>query len=294
MKIGAKLPHTGAKAIATGVATLARQLEQAGFDSLWVSDHLVFPRVIESYYPFAADGRASWPADTPYIEALTALATAAAVTESVQLGTAVLVPALRNPVLLAKQAASIDTLSHGRLRLGLGAGWLREEFEALNMSFEDRGPRMVEWMTLLRDCWTGEPAASSSDRYTLPANTLIMPPPPHQIPLYVGGHSPVALRRAGRLGDGWLAQQDVAELDPMKLRSEIEIVHRAAASAQRNPAQIAVVLRLVGSTKRTGEIASSLAALAAVGVDEIIVDADFADGDPAAEAARLHDAASAL
>ncbi len=294
MKIGAKLPHTGAVAISMGVATLARELEQAGFDSLWVSDHLVFPRVIASHYPFADDGKASWPADTPYIEALTALAVAAAVTQRVTLGTAALIPALRNPVQLAKQTASIDTLSGGRLELGLGAGWMREEFEALNMSFEDRGPRLVEWMSLLRNCWSGEPVGSSSKFYHLPANTLILPPPPHQIPLYVGGHSPVALRRAGRIGDGWLAQQDVSELDPAGLAVEVGRVRDAATTAGRDPSQLRVVLRLVGSTKRSVEVADSLAALGSAGVHEIIVDTDFVDGDPAAEAALLRAAAAAI
>ena len=183
LDIGVKLPHTGTAAMERGVASLATQLEAAGFDSLWVSDHIVFPKVIESNYPFAADGKATWSTEIPYAESLISLAVAAAVTERVRLGTGVLVLPLRNPVLMAKQAATIDALSGGRLELGLGAGWLKEEFDALNMPFETRGPRMVEWIALLRECWTGAPAGRDSDHYVLPADTVVLPRPESGIPL---------------------------------------------------------------------------------------------------------------
>lgn len=292
MKIGAKLPHTGDAAISLGVTTLARRLEASGFDSLWVSDHIIFPKVIGSPYPFAPDGKANWPTDMPYIEALTALAAAAAVTERVQLGTAALVLPLRNPVLLAKQAASIDVLSGGRLHLGLGAGWLREEFDSLGSAFDTRGPRMVEWIGLLRDCWTGHPAGRSTAHYTLPEDTVMLPKPEHGIPLYVGGHSPIALRRAGRLGDGWLAQQSVASLDPGQLAEEIATVRSAAVEAGRDPDVLRVVLRLVDSTGRSDVVAGRIAELDAAGVDEIIVDTDYLHGDPKAECDLLHAAAA--
>lgn len=292
MKIGAKLPHTGDAAISLGVTTLARRLEASGFDSLWVSDHIIFPKVIGSRYPFAPDGKANWPTDMPYIEALTALAAAAAVTERIQLGTAALVLPLRNPVLLAKQAASIDVLSGGRLHLGLGAGWLREEFDALDSAFDTRGPRMVEWIDLLRDCWTGHPAGRSTAHYALPDDTVMLPKPEHGIPLYVGGHSPIALRRAGQLGDGWLAQQSVASLDPGQLAKEIATVRSAAAKANRDPDALRVVLRLVDSTGRSDVVADRLAELDAAGVDEIIVDTDYRNGDPKAECDLLRAAAA--
>lgn len=291
--IGAKLPHTGAAAIDRGVGVLAGDLEAAGFDSLWVSDHVAFPTRIESHYPFSPDGQATWPTDTPYVEALVALAAAAAVTRRVRLGTAALVLPQRNPVLLAKQAASIDALAPGRLALGVGAGWLREEFAALASDFETRGPRMVEWIGLLRQCWTGRPAAHDGTHYTLAPDLLILPPP-HPIPLLIGGHSPVALKRAGRIGDGWLAQQAVPELDPVTLRREIGSVHAAAVAAGRDPAALRIALRLVASVGRTDEIASRLGDLAAIGVHEIIVDTDWEHGDPAAELAALHAAVAAL
>ena len=125
LRIGAKLPNSGPLPLTLGIPAMARRLEEAGFASLWVSDHIVLPGSIDSRYPFAEDGRATWPTDTPYLDALVALALAAAATERATLGTAVLVLPLRQPVVFAKQAASIDVASGGRLRLGVGAGWLR-------------------------------------------------------------------------------------------------------------------------------------------------------------------------
>jgi probable F420-dependent oxidoreductase len=293
MRIGVKLPHTGSAVPASSLARHARELELAGFDSLWVSDHVVLPNVIESRYPFAADGKATWPTATRYIEALVSLAAAAAVTERVRLGTAALVLPQRNPVLLAKQVASVDALSGGRVALGIGAGWLREEFDALGMPFESRGARMEEWIELLRECWTGRPAAHSTTHYRLPADTLVLPTPAHAVPLYVGGHSPTALRRAARLGDGWLAQQAVTALDPERLTSEIASIRSTASTAGREPETLQVVLRLVESSGRSDEVARRIAELGRAGVDEIIVDVDPVDGDARADHELLRDAVSA-
>jgi probable F420-dependent oxidoreductase len=229
MRIGAKLPNSGP--LSADIPGAAAALERAGFDSLWVADHIVLPERIESRYPFAADGRATWPTDTPYVDALIALALAAAVTSTVRLGTAALVLPQRNPVQLAKQAASIDVASNGRLELGVGAGWLAEEFAALNVPFERRGARMDEWIAILRECWRGRTQSRASEFYDLPADTLCLPTP-SAIPILIGGHSPAALRRASR-NDGWLAQQDADKLDPDALRFDGRIVLRIAGSLGR-------------------------------------------------------------
>jgi probable F420-dependent oxidoreductase len=287
---------------------MARTLEQAGFDSLWVSDHIVLPAEIRSRYPFAPDGKATWPTDTPYFDALIALALAAAVTERVRLGTAVLVLPLRNPVELAKQAATIDVASGGRLELGVGAGWLAEEFAALGVPFEGRGTRMVEWMELLRACWTGRPAGRTTERYELPDDILCLPTPAHEIPLLVGGHSKIALARAGSIGDGWLAQQDARELDAETLAREIAVISAARTSGDPRPLATTsgdprplgepdsphvaadgadsphvprVVLRIVGSLGNASLVAAVLRDLEAAGVSEVIVDVPV-EGDGAA------------
>jgi probable F420-dependent oxidoreductase len=270
---------------------MARALEAAGFDSLWVADHVVLPRSIDSHYPFAADGRATWPSDSPYVEALIALALAASVTERATLGTAVLVLPLRSPVMFAKQAASIDTASGGRLRLGVGAGWLKEEFDALNVPFADRGARTEEWIEIARDCWTATPAAHESERYSLPPNVLMVPPPERPIPFLMGGHSPVALERAGRLTDGWLGQQALPEIETDELVAAAASMRQAARDAGRDPSALEVVLRLVQSAGKADEVARQIPALAAAGVDELIVDLDW-DGDLVAQHAILREAAA--
>lgn len=279
LRIGAKVPHTGTIEPAS-IGDRACGLERAGFDSLWVSDHVVLPERITSHYPFAADGVASWPSDQPWVETVVALATAAAATEQVRIGTAVVIAPQRNPVLLAKQMGSVDAVSSGRLELGVGAGWLREEFEALDADFDSRGARLEEWIEIMRSCWSGRPAGHQGPHYRLPAGTLMLPRPAHAIPVLIGGHSRAALRRAGQLGDGWLGQQAVPELSTDELGREISAVRGIAARAGRDAHALRIVLRLVESVGRHGDVAAAIPALRAVGVDEIIVDVDHEEGDP--------------
>ena len=271
--VGAKLPHTG-DIDPTEIAGYAVALERAGFDSLWVSDHIVLPERIESTYPFEADGVARWASDQPWLEAVVVMATAAAVTRRVRIGSAVLVAPQRNPVLLAKQIGSLQSVSAGRIELGVGAGWVREEFDALDADFDTRGARLTEWIELLRSCWTGRPAPHDGAHYRLPAGTLMLPPVPRPVPVLLGGHSPAALRRAGRVGDGWIGQQAVPDLDPDALADDVRTIRRSAASVGRDPARIRIVLRLVDSVGRHQRIAELLPALATAGVDELIVDLD--------------------
>lgn len=280
MRLGVKLPHTGSIDPAS-IADRAVELEQAGFDSLWVSDHVVLPEQITSYYPFAADGVATWASDQPWVETVVVLATAAAVTHRIRIGTAVLIAPQRNPVLLAKQIGCLSAVSSGRIDLGVGAGWLREEFEALDSDFDSRGPRLEEWIELLRSCWTGRPDSHNGPNYRLAAGTLMLPAPAQRIPVLVGGHSRAALRRAGQLGDGWLAQQSVPDLSLSDLSRGIGVIQEHAARVGREAAEVQIVLRLVESRDRHDEIAAAIPGLGAVGVDEIIVDVDPEAGDPA-------------
>lgn len=294
MRLGAKLPNTGAAVVSGSVPRRARELEAAGFDSLWVSDHVVLPAEITSWYPFAADGRATWPSDSPWLETIVVLAAAAVSTERVRLGTAVLVIPQRNPILLAKQLASVAQVAGGRLDVGVGAGWLREEFEALEAPFAGRGARMVEWIELMRSCWTGRPAQFEGKHYHLPAGVLAFPTPPAPIPIFIGGHADRALRRAGALADGWLGQQAATAFDPATLAREIEIARAAASKAGRDPNQLRVVLRIVESAGRAEVVADALGALTKAGVDEIIVDVDAREGGAAADHKVLRAAAQAL
>jgi alkanesulfonate monooxygenase SsuD/methylene tetrahydromethanopterin reductase-like flavin-dependent oxidoreductase (luciferase family) len=199
---------------------------------------------------------------------------------------------LRQPVVFAKQAASIDVASRGRLRLGVGAGWLEEEFDALDVPFTGRGKRLDEWIALIRDCWTGAPGAFESELYRLPAGVLSLPRPAHRVPFLIGGHSAAALRRAGRIGDGWLAQQSLPALDPDELAGAVAGMRAAAVEAGRDAAGLEVVLRIVEASGRSEELAARLPELAAAGVGEIIVDVSLENGEAAGVYARLAEAAA--
>ena len=287
IKIGAYMPSAGHFPAEHGVPQMATRLEQAGFSSLWVSDHVVMPSQIQAPYPFAKDKKATWKTDTPWYDAMMILAMVATVTQHVELGTAVLVLPLRHPVIFAKQAATIDSLSGGRLTLGVGAGWLSDEFEALEVSFETRGKRLEEWIALARNIWTGTPKAFKGDHYDLPENLMTYPKPTHTIPFLIGGHSPPALKRAGSLCSGWLPQQSAHSIDPAALEEPISMMRSAAIAAGNDPDKCRVVLRINQSADKTGVVAENLDALGAVGVDDVVVDVDWSVTDGPESAASI-------
>ena len=274
MRISAKLPSSGPIPGRVGIPLMARRLEAAGFDGVWVSDHVVMPAHIDSWYPFAADGKATWNLDDPWYDAIVALSMAAAVTERVELGVAVLVLPLRHPVVLAKELASLDALSGGRVAMGLGVGWLSEEFEALGVDFTTRGARFDEWVHLLHECWTGKPRAVDGAHYTLPPGVRMFPTPSHDIPLVIGGHSRAALRRATSM-QGWLGNFAPDQID-------YDVI--AAATAAIGGGQ-RIILRVVASAGRHHDVAAQIHALRTAGVTEIIVDIDWEAGPDADEQA---------
>ena len=254
---------------------MARELESAGFESLWVSDHVVMPSVVTSWYPFAADGKPDWPSTTPYFDAMISLAAIAAATRRAVIGTAVLVLPMRHPVILAKEAASLDVLSGGRLTLGVGVGWLGDEYDALNVPFDTRGRRFVEWIEILRRCWTGSPDSFEGEFYSIPPGVQCWPRPSHEITMLVGGHSKTAYFRAGSIANGWLAQQSALSLDHQTLRDDIAQVRRAANQSNLDPSLAWVTLRIVDSATNLELITRALPLLRECGVNEIIVDVDW-------------------
>ncbi len=294
MRIGAKLPSSGPDPERLGVPAMARRLEKAGFDSVWVSDHVVMTEdTSRSTYPFSDDGAPGWDVSSPWYDALIVLAQAAAVTERVELGTAVLVLPQRHPVVLAKQVASLDRLAGGRVALGVGAGWFREEFEALDVDFDRRGPRFSEWLDLLRACWQGRPDAVTGEHYHLPAGVIVEPTPVRNVPLLVGGVSTVALRRAATQAQGWLGLQRTDRLDPGSAAAAVARMREEAVAAARDPDELRVTMRLIGSAGNSDEVARQVPAFVAAGVHEIVVDTDWSTEDDEVQVlARLRDAAT--
>lgn len=240
MRFGIDLPTWGAAATPEWICQAASQAEQLGFDSIWVADHLVIPDRIDTewlYDPSYADLK-SWE---NFFEPLITLAYIASETRSARLGTSVLLLPLRNPVYAAKQVATLDALCGGRLILGVGVGWLKEEFEAMGVNaFERRGAMLTEYIRIMRLLWTEEVASFEGDFYKLPP-VLNRPKPIQQggPPIWIGGNSAPALRRAGTFGDGWHA----THATPDDLARGMHTVRRFAALASRDPAAIEVSCR---------------------------------------------------
>jgi probable F420-dependent oxidoreductase len=286
LRLGAKLPHSGPMALERAPAAMAAELEAAGFDSIWVSDHIVFPVETTSRYPFAADGKPTWPFDTPYLEPMVVLAAVTATTRRAAIGTSVTIAPMRNPVLLAKQAACIDVMSGGRLVLGVGAGWLREEFEALDADFEHRGAALDEWIEIARACWSGRAGPHRGKHYRIPTAIHALPRPIGPLPVLAGGMSKHALRRAGAVCDGWLGQFALDELTAPAVESAAVAMRQAATEAGRDRAALQVVVRVTGAASKPDALAAKLHGLARAGATEVIVDVDWSDADGPAKAHR--------
>lgn len=230
MKLGVQLPNIGPLEGREPYVRMARAAEDLGYDAVWSGDHVVYPVGATSPYPYHPGGAYS-PEPLVAYDALIVLAVAAGCTDRVELGTGVLVLPQRNPLLLAKQLASLDSLSGGRVILGAGAGWLAEEFTALAAPpFAARGQVLEEWVEILRACWT-EPIPSHAGEHYAFEPVHFDPRPARPIPILLGGNSPAALRRAGRIGDGWFG----TGLTVTELRDAVGTVRRAAEEAGRDP-----------------------------------------------------------
>ncbi len=230
MKLAVEFPSVAYREGPEAMARLARAVEEIGYDQLDIFDHVVMG------FPTADRPGGPYPAQMPIMEALTTLSYLAAHTRRIGLGTEVLVLPQRQPVLVAKQVATVDTLSGGRVRLGVGVGWQASEAEALGTDFRSRGKRMDEAIDLLRTCWRDEHVDFAGDSYTVTAMAMEPKPPQgEKLPIWIGGASPRALRRVGELGDGWLA---LAYTDPRQAREAVQIIHRCAEAAGRDPAAI--------------------------------------------------------
>ena len=227
MKLAVEFPSVAYREGPKAVGKLAKGIEDIGYDQLDVYDHVVMG------YDIEGRTKSIYPAQMPIIEAFMMLSYAAAVTEKIGLGTEVLILPQRQPALVAKQVSSLDTLSDGRVRLGVGIGWQESEYEALGESFKTRGRRMDEAMELLRAYWREERIEFESEHY--PTEAMAMEPKPPQggdLPVWVGGNTPPAFRRVGKYGDGWLASQ-VSDADFAK--RAMDVIREAAVRAGRDP-----------------------------------------------------------
>ena len=204
MKFGIRMPVPPYGAIENGtyIARFAQLVEELGFESLWGIDHALMNVEYDSKYPYKKGGRTPLPAEGTMPDPLIMLSYLAAVTRKIRLGTAMLVLPQRHPIILAKELATLDGYSEGRLTLGIGVGWVREEVAVLRQNFGDRGRRCDEWIQILRALWTQEVSEWEGDFFQF-SGVVSSPKPvqPGGIPIMVGGHTAFAARRAGRYGN---------------------------------------------------------------------------------------------
>ncbi|GAA3022083.1 TIGR03619 family F420-dependent LLM class oxidoreductase [Streptosporangium longisporum] len=297
MRIGFAVPVSGSWATPANMARVARRAEELGYHELWTFQRLLYPR-----------GHGMGPVYRSVHDPVVTLAYLAGLTERVRLGVAVLNIPFASPALLAKQLASLQAVSGGRLDAGLGLGWLPEEFAASGASFERRGRRAEEFVPLLRRLWTEETVEHRGEFYELPP--VHQDPRPSPVPpILLGGSADVALRRAGRLADGWISSSR-EDLDG--INEKIYIVKEAAREAGRDPGALRFVTRGVTRVRPAGaagrealtgsfeEIRGDVAALEARGVTEVFHDLNFdpeigsPDADPAGSMRRAEEALEAL
>ena len=230
MKLSVEFPSVSYREGPEAVRRMAQAIERIGYDHIDIFDHVVMGHPMEGRPP------GPYNAAMPIIEALMGLSYLAAVTSRVTLGTEVLVLPQREPTLVAKQISTLDTLSGGRVRLGIGVGWQESEYEAMGEDFHTRGARMDEAIQLLRTYW-GEARVDFAGKAYRAVAMAMEPKPPQgrALPIWIGGNSEAALRRVGRLGDGWLASR-VTDADDA--RRCIDTIRRHAKEAGRDPGAI--------------------------------------------------------
>ncbi len=252
---------------------IARIAEAVGFESVWGGEHVVMPSTIESAYPYTSDGKIPATPDTPIPDPLIWLAYVAAAAPTLRLGTCILILPQRNPLVLAKELATLDHLSGGRVELGIGVGWLQEEFEALGVPWERRGKRNDEYVEVLRTIWSGSHVEFHGEFVDFePLTSTPQPPQGSAIPILVGGDTPVAMRRAARLADGYFP----GESDAGRLGELIATLRSACEAIDRDPDSVEINA-MFGQHMR--DPAAGLEKLRELGVGRVMVPAFVFAGD---------------
>lgn len=266
MKFGFLFANVGPYVQPDMAGAFGRIAEEHGIESLWTVEHVVVPADYQSQYPYSSSGRMPGPEESPIPDPLIWLTWVGAATTTLRLATGILILPQRNPVILAKELATLDVLSGGRVELGVGVGWLREEFDALGVPFEERGARTDEYIEALRCLWRdAEPCFEG--RYTSFDRAKSYPKPVQDlIPIHVGGHTPAAARRAGRLGDGFFPGRSTEG----ELRSLLDTMRASAKDAGRDPDAIEVTAGGVmdaDGVRRFGDLGVDRIALPPLGWD---------------------------
>ena len=288
MRFGFYLPTRGPTAQADTLAQIATAAETFGFHSVMIADHIVIPETVESAYPYTVKG--NFVGEDEALEQLTLVTYIGALTQRMRLVTSVMILPHRNPLVTAKTLATIDVLTKGRLTVGVGVGWMREEFEALDApSFDARGAVSDEYLEIFKKLWTEHRPSHDGTHYQF-APLKFAPKPvqrPHP-PIWIGGHSAPALRRVAKYGDGWhpVGSTAASPLPPAEVAEKRAKIHALAETAGRDPNHIEIAYKAPiydagrapeGTDRRyfsggTDAILADIAQFADAGVDELIFD----------------------
>jgi probable F420-dependent oxidoreductase len=279
MQIGVHAPHLGRQLDGATLRAFARECEALGVHSLWVSDHICWPLEVHSKYPYTDDGSFPATTDMGWLDPLGTLFFLAGCTERIRLGTTVLILPYRPPVTTAKQVASLDVVSNGRVILGVGVGWMAEEAAVLGMPWDQRGRRSDEQLQVFERLFTDPQPSFDGEFYRFPEVGFEPKPVQQPIPVWVGGATPAAFRRTARFGHGFHAAfQPLAEV-----RREWQEVSAACEALGRDPAELTLSLRLYldpdarmepakSVAGSAGQMRDRLAELAAAGVSHVLLD----------------------
>ena len=288
MRFGFYLPTRGPLAAPDAIASIVRGGESMGYASIVIGDHIVFPVEVDSKYPYTIEGR--FPGQGDALEQLSLAAFVAGISEHARLVTSVMILPHRNPLVTAKVLATIDVLSQGRLTVGVGVGWMREEFEALDAAdFDKRGKVSDEYLEIFKKCWTRDPVCHRGEFYAF--ESLHCRPHPVQQPhppIWIGGHSRPSLRRVAKFGDGWhpVGATSASPLPPREFRALLDELKRLADAEGRDHDSLTIALKAPSYdpgripqghdrllfTGEPAEIAEDIRAYQAMGVDEVSFD----------------------
>lgn len=220
----------------THLIDMARACDDAGFDSMIISDHVVHPENIKTPYPYTHDGKPRWEPFTDWPDCWVSIGAMAAVTKRLNFVTGIYVLPLRNPFVVAKAVGTAATIANGRVALGIGSGWMKDEFDLLEQRFDRRGKRMDEMIDVLRLLWSGGMVEHHGEFYDF-ERLEMSPVPPAEIPIYVGGLSEAALRRAARLCDGWVSDMHTVD----ELRGIVAKMRAYRADSPRHDRPLTVI-----------------------------------------------------
>lgn len=265
MDVGIMFSNTGGFTSPQGAAELGRVAEREGFESVWTVEHVIFPEQYESAYPYSSSGKMAGDSSVSLPDPLVWLTWVAAHTTTLHLGTGILILPQRNPLVLAKETATLDVLSGGRLRLGIGVGWLEEEFDALGVPFANRGHRADEYIDVLHTLWDEDNVSFQGEFVDFDRVAVNPKPVNGRVPIVVGGHSVAAARRAGLLGDGFFPGRG----SPKELADLFDVARQTAEDAGRDPGAIEFT---AGSRDLIGDDPVGAAEeLASLGVSRVVV-----------------------